>query len=336
MNNNILNEIKELIANNQKFIIMQADNPDGDSLGSALALEHILADLGKEPFLYCGVDLPKYLYYMDGADRVSKEMPTKFDVTIIVDTSAWSLFEKLSNSSEKMWVFNKPCLVIDHHKTPSTIPFPSITCNEQVVSTTELIFKIAMKLKWKVSPPAANLLAAGLMSDSLGLTSEALSSDSLYALADLVKLGANIATIENKRRELGRKSPKILYYKSQLLQRIEYFFDNKIATVTIPFSEIELYSQEYNPAILVLDELRNVQNVEVAIVFKQYPQGKITAKIRTNLGVGIAASLAEHFGGGGHSYASGFKITDGKPFDDVKKQCIEICKKLLDKKDENI
>jgi len=60
--------IKTLLDGAKRVVIVQADNPDGDSLGSALALEHIFGDMGKEPFLYCGVDIPSYLSYLPGWD----------------------------------------------------------------------------------------------------------------------------------------------------------------------------------------------------------------------------------------------------------------------------
>ncbi len=82
--------------------------------------------------------------------------------------------------------------------------------------------------------------------------------------------------------------------------------------------------------MLVIDEMRMVENVAVAIAFKLYPNGRITAKIRTNYGFNIANKLAEHFGGGGHVYASGFRVTDGRSFDEVKAEAIEKAAELLD------
>src|ERR1035438_6865384 len=79
--------IGEIVADANKVLILQADNPDGDSLGSALALEQIIGDLGKEPILYCGVDMPTYLHHMTGWDRVEKNFDGSFDISIIVDTS---------------------------------------------------------------------------------------------------------------------------------------------------------------------------------------------------------------------------------------------------------
>jgi nanoRNase/pAp phosphatase (c-di-AMP/oligoRNAs hydrolase) len=81
--------------------------------------------------------------------------------------------------------------------------------------------------------------------------------------------------------------------------------------------------------------MRMVDNVDVAIAFKIYKDGKITGKIRCNYGRAIAKDLAEHFGGGGHRYASGFKITDGRPFEEVKSECIAQATALLDRMTDN-
>ncbi len=86
-------QIKQIVDAAQTIVVVQADNPDADSLGSALALEHILGDMGKEPYLYCGVDVPTYLRYLSGWDRVGRELPAKFDASIIVDASTMSLSE---------------------------------------------------------------------------------------------------------------------------------------------------------------------------------------------------------------------------------------------------
>ena len=63
--------VKTLVDDAKKIIVIQAENPDGDSIGSAIALEDILGALGKEVFLYCPVAIPKYLRYVAGWDRVS-------------------------------------------------------------------------------------------------------------------------------------------------------------------------------------------------------------------------------------------------------------------------
>jgi bifunctional oligoribonuclease and PAP phosphatase NrnA len=322
--------IRDILATAQRVVILQADNPDGDSMGSALALEQILHDLGKEPLLYCGVDIPSYLAYMPGWDRVNKELPHQFDASIIVDTSADSLFEQLAKSGQKGWVAAKPVILIDHHAVENTINYATVVCNQTAVATAEVIYELSRQLDWPLNVAAKNMIANAILSDSLGLTTEATSARSIHIIGELVEGGVSIAALEARRRELMRKSPELVRYKGQLLQRIDYHADNRIATIDIPWEEIEAYSPQYNPSMLVIDDMRNTVGTHVAIAFKRYNDGHVTAKIRANFGYAIANQLATHFGGGGHPYASGFKIIESRPFNEIKSECIALATQLLD------
>ena len=322
--------IAQILADAKTVVILQADNPDGDSLGSALALEHILGDMGKEPILYCGVDMPPYLRYLEGWDRVTRDLPIKFDASIIVDTSADSLFETLNGSASKVLLTKKPCIVLDHHAVELTIPFATVNCNKPAVATGEIIYELARQLDWPLNLHAQKNIATSIMADSLGLITEATSGRSIHIIAELVEGGVSLSELEHERRLLMRKSPELTRYKGKLLERLEYHHDNRIATVTIPWDEIEQYSPHYNPSMLVMDDMRMTTDTQVAIAFKVYKDGKVTGKIRCNNGAPVAGKLAEHFGGGGHVYASGFKIQDGKPFNEVKSECLRYAAELLD------
>jgi phosphoesterase RecJ-like protein len=321
--------IADVIKDAKRIVIMQADNPDGDSLGSALALEQILGDLGHEPLLYCGVAIPTYMTHITGWDRVSDELPAQFDASIIVDTSSSSLFGHL-NDMEHRWLAAKPCIVIDHHPVENSIAEATIVCNQPAVAAAEVIYELSRQLDWPLNLQAKQLLAAAILADSLGLTSDATSARSIHIIGELVEGGVKIAELENRRRDMMRKSVDLVHYKGQLLQRVEYFSDNRVATVTIPWDEIERYSHAYNPSVLVLDDMRLTENTAVAIAFKIYKDGKVTAKIRCNYGYGIANDLAQYFGGGGHPFASGFKITDGRPYNEIKADCVKYATELLD------
>lgn len=323
-------KINQLISEASRVVIMQADNPDGDSLGSALALEQILGDMGKEPLLYCGVDIPTYLRHMPGWDRVSKDIPKQFDLSIIVDTASISLFENLEKSGQKSWVATKPCIVIDHHPVENSIPFASVVITEKAVATGELIYEMVQELDWPLNATAKEMLAISIMADSLGLVTESTTARSIHIIAELVDGGVSLAALDDARRQSMRKDPRLLPYKGQLLQRIELHDNNRVATVTIPWQEIEQYSPLYNPSMLVIDEMRLIEGTAIAIAFKVYQDGHVTAKIRANYGNPIAGKLAEHFGGGGHPYASGFKITDGRAFEDIKAETVKVASELLD------
>ncbi len=319
------------MADAQKIVVLQADNPDADSLGSALALEHILGDLGKSVYLYCGVDVPGYLRYLEGWDRVLNDLPSTFDLGIIVDASTSTLFGQLDKAGQWGWLKSRPVIVLDHHATvDKPLDFARVMLvDNQAASTGELIFKLSRELEWPVSTAAAEHLMSSILGDTQGLTNDLTRASTYRTMADLTDAGAQRARLEELRREYGKMAPVILGYKGRLLERTEFTAEGRIAHVSIPQAEINEFSPLYNPAPLVQFDMLQVQGVCASIVFKQYDDGHVTAAIRANNGTPIAAKLAEHMGGGGHDYASGFKVEDGKPFNEVRSECIRYATELL-------
>ncbi len=312
-------------ANN--ITIIQAENPDGDSLGTALALEEILCDLDKKVHLYCPVDIPKYLRYAKGWDRVSDDFAHDDDLYIIVDTASKTLLDKALRPENLAQLEKKPVIVLDHHKTESDLPFEHTLVSESAVATSELLYKVAQESDWKVNEQAAEHMLLAILSDSLGLTSEAITVDSLRTVTSLVERGASIAKVEIARREFMKKSASILEYKGKLLQRVEYHVDGQLALVHVPWSEIEEYSDAYNPGALVIDEMRLVEGVKLAAVVKTYPDGKLTGKLRANPEAKIAETVAAYFGGGGHPYAAGFRVFE--EYDKIVGELISATEKAL-------
>ncbi len=332
MDSETIAKIKSLIDASKTILIIQADNPDGDSLGSALALEQIFHDLGKEPILYCGVDIPSYLKYLPGSDRVVKELPNQFDISILVDCATITLLEQLERTGQLGSIKSRSLIVIDHHDTETNLPLEHLALiDAKAVSTSEVLHDLCMELGWPINLSAAELLVSSLMADSLGLTSEGTTAHSIGVLAALVEQGVSLAELEARRRLSMLKPREIVSYKGQLLQRIEYHNDNQLALVVIPWDEIEKYSPLYNPSMLALEELRLTEGVKISIALKTYPDGKITGKLRCNYGTQIADSLAGHFGGGGHSYAAGFKTNDWK-LEELKAELVKQTHVLLDEK----
>jgi phosphoesterase RecJ-like protein len=322
----MFDKAKELIKNAQKIIIIQAENPDGDSLGSALALEEILGDLGKDISLYCDVEIPKYLRYINGWDRVVQDFDTSADLAIIVDTASETLIGKaLELPGVRHFFDSHPVLVIDHHATEGTLSFDYVPLTEDAVATSEIIYKLARESGWTISAQAAENMMIAIMSDSLGLTTQNVTHETFHTVGELVQLGAHNSVIESRRREFMKKSAAILAYKGRLLERIEYFLDGKLALIHIPWEEIQEFSDQYNPSVLVLDEMRLVEGVEIGVAIKTYPDGKLTGKLRAN--IPIAEQVAGFFGGGGHAYASGFRVHE--EYDKIVQELVTAVDKAL-------
>lgn len=297
------------ISDAQRIVVLQAENPDGDSLGSSLALEELLSEAGKDVKLFCAIDIPKYMHYIQGWDRVEKDWPAQQDIAIIVDTSAEALIQQaLAQPEIRHFLETHPVVVIDHHQDEEgTLPFETIAVTDpSAVATSEVIYDIAKEAGWSITPMAAEHMFISIQADSLGLTTQSTTAKSYQVAADLVKLGAVPSEIEARRREYMKKPADILKYKGELIERIEYHLEGKLATVHIPWDDIQEYSDRYNPSVLVLEEMRLVEGVEAAVAIKTYPDGKLTGKIRVN--APIADKIAGYFGGGGHEYAAGFKV----------------------------
>ncbi len=331
MNQENATEFSELVQKSTNIVVIQADNPDGDSLGSALALEEILSDMDKNVSLYCGVDIPDYLKHLDGWSRVSSEIPKNIDLSIIVDTSALTLLEKLDKSSDRILVAAHPVVVLDHHTdVVCDIPYASLVINDAPsVATGELLYEIASTLQWDVNLQAKTHIVSSILSDSLGLSSEGTTPRTYRVIADLIEAGVNRPKLEEARRAHTKMPMPILRYKARLIDRVEFHNDNTLAVIVIPDQEITEFSPLYNPAPLIQSDVLQTENVLVAIVLKSYRDGRITGSFRANHGGHIGQDFASHFGGGGHVYASGFKVTDGRGINEIKQECIALASELL-------
>lgn len=310
----------DFLSGKSRLCIIQAENPDGDSLGSALALDYLIKDI--DVSLYCPVEIPKYLRYFKDWSRITSDFDYEADGYIIVDTAAAVLLSKLLEVpaiAERL--NNTPVFVLDHHETEDDLPFSHQGLIQTLPACCELIYKIAKEQKLLSEnyekldeiektreKTACEYLYYGILSDTLGLSSASVTSETFTVVADLVSRGLSVYQLDENRREYAKKSRKILNYKADLIKRVEYYLDDTLATVHIPWDDIAEYSDEYNPNVLILEELRMVHGIEVSVAIKTYPDGKVTGKLRTTSP--IADKIAEYFGGGGHPYAAGFRTYD--------------------------
>ncbi len=168
-----------------------------------------------------------------------------------------------------------------------------------------------------------------ILGDTQGLSNQLTSATKYRTMAGMTEAGADRPKLEEARRQASKMPLSIFKYKADLIQRTEFLADGRLAVVTIPQREITEFSPLYNPAPLIQGDTLQTSGVLVSVVLKTYDDGKATAAIRCNSGAPVGAELAAHFGGGGHPYASGFKITDGRPFNEIKSECIRYATELL-------
>ena len=155
----------DFLKDKNKICIIQAENPDGDSLGSAIALDYLLSD--KEVSLYCPVDIPKYLHYFTDWSRVTNEFDYKADGYIIVDTAAEVLLSRLlEDTAIRNRLYSAPVFVLDHPETEDDLSFPHDSIIEIRPACAELVYCIAKTLEMNIDKNAAEAIFQGILSDT--------------------------------------------------------------------------------------------------------------------------------------------------------------------------
>ena len=172
------NKFSDFFKDKSRICIIQAENPDGDSLGSAIALDYLLD--GKEINLYCPVDIPKYLHYFADWSRVTNEFDFRADGYVIVDTAAEVLLSKLlDDTATRNRLYNAPVLVLDHHESEDDLNFPHDSIIEACPATCELIYRIAKEQQIKINKDTAEAIFQGILSDTLGLTRASVTAEKI-------------------------------------------------------------------------------------------------------------------------------------------------------------
>lgn len=303
------NKFLELISSSSTILVIQPDRPDGDSLSSALALEEILEQYGKKVELYCGVNIPEYLRFIEGWDRVNNYIKKTPDMTILVDNASKVLLEKFENSPLFTSVISKPFVIIDHHQNVSTdIQYCTLNLTQpNYASAGELIYKISSDLELPVSTQAKKLVLQSILSDTMGLTNDLATADTYRLVADIIDSGVSRTELEEARRQYSKMDERIFRYKADLINRVELYKNNEVGICVIPESESYDVGTLYNPGPLILGELLMIKDIKIALAIKTY-KDHATVAIRCTYGNAIAHLLAESFGGGGHDYSAGFRV----------------------------
>lgn len=306
---NVDDDFFKAIDSSMNVLVVQPDRPDGDSLASALFLEDVLSDAGKDVYLYCGVNVPEYIRFIPGWDRVYPDLPSNTDMIILVDDSSLTLIQKFDQNPVAQALKAKPFVVADHHtEVECDIPYATINISRpNFASAGDLLYTVFKEKGYDISLEAKKLVMQSILSDTLGLTSPLVTADTYRTMAELTEAGVERAELEELRREYSKLLEQVFRYKAELMDRTELSFDGEVAICVITEDEAYGVGTLYNPGPLILSELLMIRGLKVAIAIKTY-HNRATAAIRCTHGNGIAHELASKFGGGGHAYSAGFKI----------------------------
>lgn len=289
--------------------------PDGDTVGSTLALTLILEALGKRvtPVLADGV--PQRFRFLPCAERVQPRPPDDLEVLITVDVS------DLGRLGFAFHGASKPDLNFDHHPTNTRFASVNFVVTE-AASTTEVLYNLSPQLGFPIEVDAATNLLAGLLTDTIGFRTQNVRPGSLRMAAELMEQGAPIAALYEQ--TLTQRSYDALRFWGRGLSRLGKEDGLVWASLTLEDRMHVGYTAPDDADLI--DVLTTIQEVRVAIIFVEQGQGKVKVSWRAREGFNVA-SLAERFGGGGHTLAAG-ALLDGE-LDDVQRRVLPATQALL-------
>lgn len=281
--------------------------PDGDALGSMIALALAARGAGKdavasfdEPFV-----VPDEMSMLDTSVLVPPSEFPPVDVAVAVDTSVRDRVGGLADAMEAA----KELVVIDHHLSDGTWG-DVVLVDAAAAATTELVYEVIMHLDWHITPAVATALYVGIVTDTGRFQYSSTSPRTHEIAADLLARGVDQDAIGQK---LFEEAP-FGYYElvSRVLGRAVLDEDHRFVWSMLTPEDLEATGLAYHDADALIDLVRLARGTEVACLLKAKPNGQVKGSLRSRGSVNVAA-IAKGFGGGGHHNAAGF--TSGEPID---------------------
>lgn len=302
MNNTDLAEIAKQLNHLDKFAIFCHVRPDGDALGSGLALLLALKNAGKEAYMICEDVPPKRLRLFAAMDEVRQSLPfnrDKFGAFIAVDCADLSRIGTFAASYAK---FKGLTVNIDHHISNDRYAKMNYVC--ECTATCELLPEILEAAGFEITKEIADLLALGLLTDSGNFSHKDVSEKTFTVAAKLKGKGADIAGIGYEMFSKQTKQRAILY--GRVISKMRFALDDRLVFIAVTQKDFQETDTEKSQTEGFVDFPLSIDGVEVAIALMEVKHGQYKASFRSKR-VNVNA-VAATFGGGGHLLASGCMV----------------------------
>lgn len=317
---NQLSEIKNLLSEDKKIVIITHYNPDGDAIGSALGLKHYLRAKGLQAEAIVPNDFPKFLKWMPEAKKITIadykrkkafELIAEADILFILDFNA----THRSGALVAPWIEKSKAtkILIDHHQQPDSFDF--VYSDTEIPATCQMVYHFieAMEDQNLVDENIARCLYTGIMTDTGGFRFRSTSATTHRIIADLIERGADPAEITSNTWDTNTLSR--LHLLSLILGRIEVINEGKIAIIYLKRHELQEFGFEKGDTDGFVNYGLSILGVEVSGFFMEdLYEDYIKISFRSKGDVDVNQFARKYFNGGGHINAAG-----GKYFDDIEK-----------------
>jgi bifunctional oligoribonuclease and PAP phosphatase NrnA len=293
----MLQQILGTIEQKQRFLLTSHARPDGDAVGSLLALYQVLLQRGKQAVPVLSDPVPLLYKGLPFADRIAhtSSVQQDYDAAIILECD--SLQRSRVAGLERLFVIN-----IDHHSTGKQ--FAQMNwIDPAACAVGEMVYRLALASGAKITPQIATCLYTAVLTDT-GSFSYAGTNDRTFELAQqLVRFGADPVQIA---QSIYFSSPtskmRLLGYALNNLHR-----EGELAWMYVTQHDVERSGGIEEDLEGLVNYAVGIAGVEVAAFFRELPNQRFRVSLRSKGAIDVAR-IAEIFGGGGHKCASGFSI----------------------------
>lgn len=298
---------KELIVRAKRILVSGHLSPDGDSLGSMIALSRLLRNAGYEAYATADVNALGKPGFLEGVGEIipvrKLRRQKKFDLFIAVDCASFDRMPpEVRPVAEKL-----PKLCIDHHVTNDGTFADVSIIDAGASSAGEIVWRFGKWNEWKLDRPIAEALWVALITDSGRFAYDSTKPETMRAAGDLLKHGVRTALINDIL--FGSCTRKNIELKRIAWRSLHIWKNRKVAEVSLTRDDFRAVRGTKADAEDIIEIPRSVAKNEIALFFYQIPDRtkETRCSIRTR-GNWDATVLAAKFGGGGHVKAAGCTI----------------------------
>jgi phosphoesterase RecJ-like protein len=298
-----------LIKSAESIVIFGHKNPDGDALGAVLAMGHFIRnEFGKMPVLAFEGVIPDNLrslisgWWLKKAEDLiadPKRQENGFDLAVMLDTA--SAATQLGDDGRLLFEKAAKRIKIDHHQ--HSIEEADVNIIGPFAATCEMLAGIAAEGDWRITPPIARFLYAGIYTDTGGFVHDYTTPDTMRTAAKLMEFGARPHEIV---RKIGERMRITFLNNAETLGRTRFTEDGKIGYVSYSVKKIGEDDRPHREGGWLHQQILTVKDLEVSAVFKELDDGSLHVSLR---GKTVPINkFAESFGGGGHNLAAAFTM----------------------------
>ena len=292
----MLSDAVAFLTKYDSFLLMAHVAPDGDTLGSCLALKYLLEQLGKQAWVVCDDPLPHLYAFLPGADGLlAPDAAVDAQAFVAVDCA-----DVGRTGSQWDRVGTKPSLCIDHHITNPG--FADVNYIEDCAATGELITLLYDAFGQPINPEVGACLYTAIATDTGNFAYSSVTPRTFALMGKVMESGFDLP-------ECNR-----LIYRNQRLQKLrmtaltvenaKLYRDGQVIVATLSKAETEAVDGLKADAEGIIDSLRDVETVVVACFLREEGASEVKLSLRAKDRVDCAA-LARAYGGGGHLRAAG-------------------------------